>query len=92
MRFPDRSDKIGYYITYERYFQPRAHSDVIRIRMKIYLLRSIFRTVAENLKQGVPVQAESYDCVTIYFSDVVGFTAIAAASTPMEVSAWAVHE
>ena len=54
--------------------------------MNIYLLRSIFRTVAENLKQGVPVQAESYDCVTIYFSDVVGFTAIAAARTPMEVS------
>lgn len=82
MRFPDRSDKIGYCITYERVFQ--LQRDVIRT--EINLLRSIFRTVAENLKQGVPVQAESYDCVTIYFSDVVGFTAIAAASTPMEVS------
>jgi class 3 adenylate cyclase len=37
------------------------------------------RTVAESLKQGVPVPAESYDCVTIYFSDIVGFTAISAA-------------
>ncbi len=33
----------------------------------------------------MPVPAESYDCVTVAFSDVVGFTALAAASTPMQV-------
>ena len=41
--------------------------------------------MAEDLKLGKPVKAELFDQVTIYFSDIVGFTKICAQSTPIEV-------
>ena len=49
------------------------------------LLRMLPKSVAESLKRGEPVQAECFDCVTIYFSDIMGFTELCATSTPMEV-------
>nr|XP_033781045.1 retinal guanylyl cyclase 1 [Geotrypetes seraphini] len=42
-------------------------------------------SVAESLKMGTPVEPEYFDQVTIYFSDIVGFTTISAMSEPIEV-------
>nr|XP_033802195.1 retinal guanylyl cyclase 2 isoform X2 [Geotrypetes seraphini] len=42
-------------------------------------------SVAEALKTGCTVEPESFDQVTLYFSDIVGFTTISAMSEPIEV-------
>ncbi|XP_019334932.2 retinal guanylyl cyclase 2 [Alligator mississippiensis] len=42
-------------------------------------------SVAEALKTGGTVEPEYFDRVTIYFSDIVGFTTISALSEPIEV-------
>ena len=43
------------------------------------------KSVAEALKRGEQIEAEHFDCVTIYFSDIVGFTELSANCSPFDI-------
>ncbi|KAL3290068.1 hypothetical protein HHI36_023437 [Cryptolaemus montrouzieri] len=54
-------------------------------RCEEVLYQLLPKCVAQQLITGHEVKAENFDSVTIYFSDIVGFTTLAAKSTPFEL-------
>ncbi|XP_038209410.1 guanylate cyclase D [Zerene cesonia] len=59
--------------------------DMEKKKTEQLLNRMLPRSVAERLMFGLRVEPEEFEEVSIYFSDIVGFTAIAARSTPVQV-------
>ncbi|XP_063683158.1 atrial natriuretic peptide receptor 1-like isoform X8 [Bolinopsis microptera] len=62
-----------------------AQLQVEKMKADKLLYRMLPMKVAEKLKRGEAVIAEWFDDVTIYFSDIVGFTNICSVSGPLQV-------
>ena len=58
----------------------------MRSHHSFFFLCYLIRSVAEELKRGQPVTAETFDSASLFFSDLVGFTKLASESTPLQVT------
>uniref|UniRef100_A0AAY4DQD1 Guanylate cyclase n=1 Tax=Denticeps clupeoides TaxID=299321 RepID=A0AAY4DQD1_9TELE len=59
--------------------------EVERQKTDALVAQMLPKSVAQALKTGKPVKPEHFSDVTLYFSDIVGFTTISALSEPIEV-------
>ena len=65
----------------------RAHElEEEKKKTEALLDKMLPKSVAEALKRGQKVDAETFDCVTLYFSDIPGFSDVAAKIRPHDVS------
>ncbi|XP_060615158.2 uncharacterized protein [Anolis sagrei] len=80
------AEMTGWVQRYARRLKQRTEALQRERRLAEDLLHQMLpKSVAKQLRRREKVEAESYDQVTIFFSDVVGFTAIAASCSPLQV-------
>lgn len=56
-----------------------------KLKTEELLYQFVPKSIASLLKEGHPVEPEAFECVTVFYSDIVGFTSLSSESSPIEV-------
>lgn len=56
-----------------------------KLKTEELLYQFVPRSIAALLREGQFVDPEAFECVTVFYSDIVGFTSLSSESSPMEV-------
>ena len=86
--FPDRTKKLSTDSTKTKMEEDLEKiKEIVRDKQKTEQLisRILPRDIFKQLSEGTSVEPKPYENVTIYFSDIVGFTNLASEMNPLEV-------
>eukprot|EP01135_Chromosphaera_perkinsii_P011482 Nk52_evm7s2415 gene=Nk52_evmTU7s2415 len=75
-------------IVHERTAQLQEKSDALQAqtnRVEALLYEMLPKSIAAKLLAGTSIEPEHFKCISVFFSDIVGFTSICSVSKPLQV-------